>query len=626
MWDPAFNDPSAQQHQQQQQRSSDLTTHPSTAATNATIDRDRHTLHAFGAKQPQDILATRQVPTSDLRSVRYNDSHSSSSQQGRLLPSSEGGISEPSYHAMRLQPPSSPSNGSFAPGLVSTLPQKTPVVYTVGPNSHQSQVLGGIDHAYLDKPNNIPIEIDTIGSSPQHSLVLGLEHTSDDTKPPFPDEPSPSPPPLSSETVPSLPQVLAPQQSYRQDQHSPKPFPAPALTRSSTTSPPANSPDPSPCIARLSIPSSHLSLFNEALKSPPDPDLKIRKKSVRFNKNTSLPGSEHRHERREAESFGSYSSSSKSTSTSSSHAATSKSTFGSTKSSSLQPQIMEKDPEERMAELMELKQMKIRQEDLLHLKDQVFQTGQNLEEKQTILDEVRAERKVLHSELNRYIAMVKQVQKDLELATQAEAQLTKERDQLSQYLTQLRDHDFKVLKEEVDQLRSKKGLRPLPSLEQEQEEFMGRYLEERRGQWRDDGVLQDSPSSSSSHQPSLTAAAATTGDTASHRYGAGSSSSSSTAAAATKLKIFFVHQAAFQQQQEGHRHLEAGTETRPRAAGQTEYTSTIAAAANPKHESSSRHNSRSSSSRRQSSRSRSSSPPAMSSSSRDERSKKRSRY
>ncbi|KAF9141291.1 hypothetical protein BGX30_005139 [Mortierella sp. GBA39] len=247
----------------------------------------------------------------------------------------------------------------------------------------------------------------------------------------------------------------------------------------------------------------------------PDPDLKIRKKTVRFNKNTSPPRSEHRHERREAESYGSYSPSSKSssTSTSSSHAAPSKSTSGSTKASSLQPQIVEKDPEERMAELMELKQMKIRQDDLLHLKDQVFQTGQNLEEKQTILDEVRAERKMLHSELNRYILMVKQVQKDLELATNAETQLTKERDQLSQYLTQLRDHDFKVLKEEVDQLRSKKGLRPLPSLEQEQEEVMGRYLEERRGQWREDGALQDSPSASSSHQSALTAVAAT-GDTA----------------------------------------------------------------------------------------------------------------
>ncbi|KAG0380036.1 hypothetical protein BGX24_010450 [Mortierella sp. AD032] len=194
-----------------------------------------------------------------------------------------------------------------------------------------------------------------------------------------------------------------------------------------------------------------------------------------------------------------------------------------------------------MAELMELKQMKVRQEDLMHLKDQVFQTGQNLEEKQTILDEVRAERKVLHSELNRYIAMVKQVQKDLELAAEAETQLTKERDQLSQYLNQLRDHDFKVLKEEVDQLRAKKGLRPLQSLEQEQEEVMGRYLEERRGQWREDGVAPQDPSSSlpsssltnmnnSGSGSSLVDATAV--DTSSRRQGAGSSSSSSGAAAA----------------------------------------------------------------------------------------------
>ncbi|KAF9906422.1 hypothetical protein EC991_000669 [Linnemannia zychae] len=218
-----------------------------------------------------------------------------------------------------------------------------------------------------------------------------------------------------------------------------------------------------------------MSLFHDALRNPPDPDLKIRKKIVRFNK-TSLadsspphphPRSEHRHERRESEGSGSYSTSSKIST--SSHYSSSKTSFG----KSSVPQIIEKDPEERMAELMELKQMKIRQEDLLHLKDQVYQTGQNLEEKQTILDEVRAERKVLHGELNRYIAMVKQVQKDLELATEAETQLTKERDQLSQYLTQLRDHDFKVLKEEVDQLRAKKGLRPLQSLEQEQEEVMG---------------------------------------------------------------------------------------------------------------------------------------------------------
>ncbi|KAF9113750.1 hypothetical protein BGX27_000855 [Mortierella sp. AM989] len=132
--------------------------------------------------------------------------------------------------------------------------------------------------------------------------------------------------------------------------------------------------------------------------------------------------------------------------------------------------------------------MKIRQEDFLHMKDQIFQITQTLEDKQSILDEVRSERKTLQSELSRYITMVKQIQKDFELAQQAETELTKERDQLSQHLTQLKHHDFKNIKEEVDQLREKKGLRPLPSLEQEEAEYMGRYLEQRREQWREDGM------------------------------------------------------------------------------------------------------------------------------------------
>lgn len=625
MWDPAFNGSSAQQ---QQQGSSDLTTHPSTAATSATADHDRHTLHTFGANQPQDILVTRQDPAADLPSVRYNDTHTSSYQQGYTLPSSQGGISEPSYHAMGLPPPppSSSSTGSITPGLITTLPQKTTVIHTLGPNSHQSQVLGSIGRSYLDKPNNIPMEIGTIGSSPQHSPVLGPEHTYDDTQPTFPKESISSPPPPSSETAPLLarPQVSTPQQCNPQDQYSPTSSPGPSPARSSSTSPPTNSRESFPCIARLSIPVSHLSLFNEALNSPPDPDLKIRKKTVRFNKNTSPARSEHR----EVESFGSYSSSSKSPSTSSSsssHAASSKSTFGSTKASSLQSQIVERDPEERMAELMELKQMKIRQEDLLHLKDQVFQTGQNLEEKQTILDEVRAERKVLHSELNRYIAMVKQVQKDLELATQAETQLTKERDQLSQYLTQLRDHDFKVLKEEVDQLRSKKGLRPLPSLEQEQEEFMGRYLEERRGQWRQDGIIQDS-ASSSSHQPSSIGAAAAGSSSSSSAAAAGTNSrsshtpsSSSTTAGGPSTSRSRDRDTTESSRSNKMHQSSSSSSTHSRSHGNNNSSSKT------KHESSSRHNSRSSS-RRQSSRSRSNSPPTTSSSSRDERSKKRSRY
>ncbi|KAF9434099.1 hypothetical protein BGZ76_008545 [Entomortierella beljakovae] len=165
-----------------------------------------------------------------------------------------------------------------------------------------------------------------------------------------------------------------------------------------------------------------------------------------------------------------------------------------------------------MAELMELKQMKIRQEDFLHVKDQIYQITHTLEEKQSVLDEVKSERKSLQSELSRYIIMVKQIQKDYELIQQAEAELTKDRDQLSQQLTQLRDHDFNFLKEEVDQLRAKKGLRPLPSLEQEEAEHLGRYLEKRREHWRGDGSQdlagpsdntssRGAPSSSSSSAP-----------------------------------------------------------------------------------------------------------------------------
>ncbi|KAG0037768.1 hypothetical protein BGZ82_001903 [Podila clonocystis] len=237
-------------------------------------------------------------------------------------------------------------------------------------------------------------------------------------------------------------------------------------------------PSSSSYIAQFSIPESLRPAFRDVLCNPPDPDLKIKKKSVRFTKSVrssmglQLPP------------VGTFPPSSPATSSKKALSA-----------GPAQP-VPDKDPEEKLAELTELKQMKIRQDDLFHLKEQVLTMAQSLEDKDSILDEVRAERKSLQSELSRYIAMVKQVQKDLELASQAETQLVTERDQLSLQLAQIRDTDYKILKEEVDQLRAKKGMRPLPTLEQEQAEVMGRYLEQRRGQWREDGG--EGPSSSSS--------------------------------------------------------------------------------------------------------------------------------
>ncbi|KAI9235275.1 MAG: hypothetical protein BYD32DRAFT_438467 [Podila humilis] len=234
-------------------------------------------------------------------------------------------------------------------------------------------------------------------------------------------------------------------------------------------------PSASSYIAQFSIPESLRPAFRDVLCNPPDPDLKIKKKSVRFTQSVRSPTG------RQLPPVGTFPPSS------SPLASSGKKALSGAFSTGPVQLVPDKDPEEKIAELMELKQMKIRQDDLFHLKEQVFQMAQSLEDKDSILDEVRAERKSLQSELSRYIAMVKQVQKDLELASQAETQLVTERDQLSLQLAQIRDTDYKILKEEVDQLRAKKGMRSLPTLEQEQAEVMGRYLEQRRGQWREDG-------------------------------------------------------------------------------------------------------------------------------------------
>ncbi|KAG0260829.1 hypothetical protein DFQ27_003309 [Actinomortierella ambigua] len=147
----------------------------------------------------------------------------------------------------------------------------------------------------------------------------------------------------------------------------------------------------------------------------------------------------------------------------------------------------DKDPETKMNELMQLKTLRNRQEDLCQLKDHMNQLSQTLEDKETILDEMRSERKQLQNELAHLAHLIKQIQHDLDQATTAEHQLARERDQLSTNLARIRDHDYDKLKQEVDTLRAQHGLRPLPNLEQEREESIGRYLEERRGRWREEG-------------------------------------------------------------------------------------------------------------------------------------------
>ncbi|KAG0054873.1 hypothetical protein BGZ83_010211 [Gryganskiella cystojenkinii] len=283
----------------------------------------------------------------------------------------------------------------------------------------------------------------------------------------------------------------------------------------------------SPTTVRLWFPEGEQrTRFRQILANAPDPALKMKKKSVRFEQNassssptgadtvasTSIPeelrskndcpvassAAKPPLERKPPQSSSPPSPSSSSTSPGGSLRQLPVG-YVYTKVPVAPPPVMvdHKDPEEKLAELMDLKKLRVRQEDLFHLKDQIFQMNQTLEEKEELLDEVRSERKSLQSELNRYVTMIKQIQKDYELTSQAEAQLIKERDDISQQLGQMRESDYKSLKDEVDHMRTKRGFRPLPSLEQEQAEVMGRYLEERRGQWRHGGDSIQGASSSS---------------------------------------------------------------------------------------------------------------------------------
>ncbi|KAF9172770.1 hypothetical protein BGX20_004882 [Mortierella sp. AD010] len=268
-----------------------------------------------------------------------------------------------------------------------------------------------------------------------------------------------------------------------------------------------------------------------------------------------------------------------------------------------------------MAELMELKRMKIRQEDFLHMKDQILQIAQTLEDKQSILDEVRSERKSLQSELARYIAMVKQIQKDFEL---------------------LKNHDYKIFKEEVDQLRMEKGLRPLPSLEQEEAEFMGRYLEQRREQWREDG-MQDvvfsnglyndggvGSSCSNRHGAAIINSSSPSPSSSSQRGpGSGSTKSLRTSTSSSSVASASSSTAVFNGRDGGRsgksRHTGSSHSRSNSSSGKSKYES-------PSRSGGSGHNSSSRSARQSRSRSQSPSQSSTSVNARAERLKKRSRY
>ncbi|KAF9922879.1 hypothetical protein FBU30_006997 [Linnemannia zychae] len=364
MWDPTYNDTSTQQH------SSDLTARPPAS-------HDSHTFHAFDVNQTEKAAALAPVEKQDEQLTNYNNNtipqrnkypfHSSQI----LATEHMEGVMSNTIDSIKASSLLSSKEETAILETVSILPQDMLLTNTTAPNSHRQELYdsnssnnSNNDNNISNNTCNIPIQIDFTSSVPHsikpsnNNLIDTNTQQSTSTSTASIASPLPSPNvllsqpqelmPVKENVVGKQPTLLAPETSL-------------SLSKSSR--------DDLSCIVRLTIPASHMSLFHDALKNPPDPDLKIKKKTVRFNKTSltrnSPPRSDHKHMRRGMESSGS---------TLTSPKANTKPTL---------PQILEKDPEEQ--------------------------------EKQSILDEVRAERKALHTELNRYIAMVKQIQSDLEL-------------------------------------------------------------------------------------------------------------------------------------------------------------------------------------------------------------------
>ncbi|KAI7871856.1 hypothetical protein BDF14DRAFT_1878201 [Spinellus fusiger] len=111
--------------------------------------------------------------------------------------------------------------------------------------------------------------------------------------------------------------------------------------------------------------------------------------------------------------------------------------------------------------------------------------------KQGLLEEATSQRQRLQKEKKVLLEMIQSVQRDIETVVKMEEVLVKERDELKQTVTRIRDQEYEPLHEQVNELRARNGLQRLPSVEQEIEAQMAKQLENRRKEW------QESPTSHS---------------------------------------------------------------------------------------------------------------------------------
>ncbi|KAL1922429.1 uncharacterized protein VTP21DRAFT_9968 [Calcarisporiella thermophila] len=167
-------------------------------------------------------------------------------------------------------------------------------------------------------------------------------------------------------------------------------------------------------------------------------------------------------------------------------------------------------------DLAALSDLKGKQDALGDLKQQLFELQEQLEQKEHLLDEVSLERGRLQREKLELCEMLRGLQRDIESVTEVERNVKAERDGLRERLKRIREESYEPLKEEVDKKRIQHQLRKLPNLQDELDQQMARYLEQRR---LEKSSAPGRPSIQASN-PSTPASSTTTTSTSRRRSGA----------------------------------------------------------------------------------------------------------
>ncbi|KAI9140845.1 hypothetical protein BKA69DRAFT_487974 [Paraphysoderma sedebokerense] len=142
----------------------------------------------------------------------------------------------------------------------------------------------------------------------------------------------------------------------------------------------------------------------------------------------------------------------------------------------------------QLLQLQNLQDLRCKTIRLLSLKKDILSKSEKLEEGTNVLNDLQSERRQLVEEKRTLLEMLYTVQKDLENITEAEKLLEGEKKKLQDEVTRLREEEYEPLIESINQRRVKLRLPPLPNLQEESDNQMAKYLEDRLEEWRDTKV------------------------------------------------------------------------------------------------------------------------------------------